>query len=292
MSASDTPPDVRADRSLLGLEQALKQLAQRAAVLECRQSPRDPCLIRKEGAHGQLMPDRVARDVFERMRRAGLVEGDAGSGLFRLSVKGREAVRRLKSAAGAPQTSKNAARGSSLINEDESPLAWLRRRQEKGGAAYICSGQFAAGERLRADFHVAQMTPRVTQSWDAVPATKSGRRSAPGVGVEMADHVLAARIRVERALSAVGPELSGVLIDVCCHLNGLEKTERAAGWPQRSAKVILSLALTRLARHYRIPLENEYAAGSCDRAPAKIRHWGTDDSRPSIDAETGCDDCM
>jgi len=81
---------------------------------------------------------------------------------------------------------------------------------------------------------------------------------------------------VRRALAAVGPELSGILIDVCCHLKGLEEAERAAGWPQRSGKVVLQLALTRLARHYGIGAP----APSPGTGAAHVRHWGSDDYRP------------
>jgi hypothetical protein len=68
-----------------------------------------------------------------------------------------------------------------------------------------------------------------------------------------------------------------VLIDVCGHLQGLEQVERAAGWPQRAGKVILQLALQRLARHYGIDRDVSTIG------PSRIRHWGADGYRPTLD---------
>jgi hypothetical protein len=93
---------------------------------------------------------------------------------------------------------------------------------------------------------------------------------------DLQDTIAASRERVRRALAAVGPELAGVLIDVCCHLKGIEEAERAAGWPQRAGKVVLQLALTRLARHYGI----SPAAGVSSTRAGAVRHWGADDYRP------------
>ena len=70
-----------------------------------------------------------------------------------------------------------------------------------------------------------------------------------------------------------------MLIDVCCHLKGLEEAERAAGWPQRSAKIVLQLALTSLARHY--GLETAPHAGG---KSGVVRHWGSGDYRPMFEA--------
>ncbi len=93
-----------------------------------------------------------------------------------------------------------------------------------------------------------------------------------------------AKDRVTRALKAVGPELAGVLIDVCCHMRGIEDAERRAGWPQRSGKVVLNLALTRLARHY--GFLRDPADVARETASSAVRHWGSDDYRPDLWART------
>ena len=72
-----------------------------------------------------------------------------------------------------------------------------------------------------------------------------------------------------RALDAVGPELSQVLVDICCELKGLEEPERSRDWPQRAGKVVLQLGLTRLARHYGLDVPSDLP-----RRRKGIRHWG------------------
>ncbi|WP_378775564.1 DUF6456 domain-containing protein [Methylopila musalis] len=134
-----------------------------------------------------------------------------------------------------------------LVDLDESPLAWLARRKGKDGRPLLGAHEVLAGERLRADFIRGQMTPRVTSNWSGAAG---GRRAGPGVGADLSDAALAARLRVSRALEAVGPELSGALLDVCCCLKGLEEVERERGWPARGGKLVLGLALASLARHY------------------------------------------
>lgn len=101
------------------------------------------------------------------------------------------------------------------------------------------------------------------------------------MGPDIKDSIIAARERVRRALSSVGPDLAGVLIDVCCYLKGLEASEKASGWPQRSGKIILQIALRQLARHYGLLRETSAAPTT----PVRVRHWGTSDYRPAINPD-------
>ena len=170
------------------------------------------------------------------------------------------------------------------VNMAESPLAWLARRKDKDGKAMISDAEFQAGERLRADFWFAHMTPSVTANWSLLLSGGGGRQSrSPDHGAEIQDHVDAARERVRRALQMAGPDLAGVLIDVCCHLKGIERSEQNLGLPRRAGRIVLQIALRQLARHYGL-LRDEGA-----HAPASVRvnHWGADNYRPRIDGDHG-----
>jgi len=133
------------------------------------------------------------------------------------------------------------------VNLAETPLGWLRCRKGADGKALISEAQFEAGERLRADFTAAQMTPRVTADW-SMPLDASHTNA--GDRMDVSERAIAARQRFYRAVDAVGPGLAEPLIDVCCYLNGIKDAERRMGWPQRSGKVVLAIALERLADHY------------------------------------------
>lgn len=165
-----------------------------------------------------------------------------------------------------------------VVDDAESPLAWLRRRRGRDGAGLIGDDEFQAGERLRVDFTRAGLMPTVTSNWSAgLPRT--GRGGGRGGVADLTDAALAARDRVRRALGAVGPELDGVLVDVCCFLKGLETVELERGWPGRSGKVVLRVALKRLAAHYGLG-----AVASGPERSRRLRHWGSPDYRPTAGA--------
>lgn len=194
---------------------------------------------------------------------AGLVER-GGKGRLVLSQAGRARLRRIASGEEdfAAQHRETGTRRIAIagaadeivtVNHAESPLAWLRRRRGRNGEPILDDGQFAAGERLRADHTHGAIVPGLRgMAWSALGSGAGGGsgRDPRGGLVELTDTTLAARARLERAMREVGPELAGVLIDVCCELKGLEQVERERRWPPRSAKVVLLLGLTRLARHY------------------------------------------
>ena len=162
-----------------------------------------------------------------------------------------------------------------LINRNESPVGQLARRCDRSGKPLLQPFQVAAAERLRADFERGQLQPAITANWSA---TVSPRRRSGGGGIaDLTDAALAARARIDRAVTEVGPEFSGILIDACCFLKGLETIERERLWPARSAKLVLQLALTALARHYGL---GETASGAV--RSKTIRGWGAQGYRPEI----------
>ena len=128
------------------------------------------------------------------------------------------------------------------VNIAESPLSWLRARN------LVDARQFEAGERLRADYEMASLGPRVTMCWNTGPAAK-GRRGAPA-GSDPTMAQIDAKRRFERAISDVGRGLSDVLWRIVCAGESLPGAEKAMGWPARSGRVVLTLALDRLADAY------------------------------------------
>lgn len=133
---------------------------------------------------------------------------------------------------------------SVTVNAAESPLGWLLSR------GLVTKRQFDAGERLRSDWERAQLAPRVTMSWDAAPVSRGrgGSSSEPDLTGAQID----AKRRFDDAIAAAGPGLADILWRVVCAGDGMRQAETALGWPARAGKVVLTLALDRVAAYYRI----------------------------------------
>ena len=132
-------------------------------------------------------------------------------------------------------------RRSVTVNLGESPLAWLHAH------GHLDDRLFAAGERLRADYERAQLAPGVTMRWEPVRIRgMGGARRAP------TERQLAARQRFDGAIAAAGKGLGDILWRVVCACETVPAAEKALQWPTRSGKLVLRLALDRVADFYRI----------------------------------------
>ena len=127
------------------------------------------------------------------------------------------------------------------VNLAESPIAWLYAR------GHLDDRLFDAGERLRADYERAKLAPSVTMRWDPVRVKSTG-----DTGLTAGERQIAAKARFDGAIDAAGPGLADVLWRVVCACETLPDAERALAWPARSGKLVLRLALDRVARFYRL----------------------------------------
>ncbi len=127
------------------------------------------------------------------------------------------------------------------VNLTESPLAWLHAR------GHLDDRLFGAGERLRADYERAQLAPSVTMRWDPVRV-----KTTDDAGLTPGEKQIAAKARFDLALAAAGRGLEDVLWRVVCAGEPVPDAERALAWPARSGKLVLKLALDRVADFYRV----------------------------------------
>ncbi len=152
----------------------------------------------------------------------------------------RELVERTVDSEGVPQPAGMRRGRMVTVNLAESPLGWLRSR------ALIDVRQFEAGERLRADYERASIAPSVTMRW--AERVDGGGHD----GLDPTSAQIAAKRRFDEALAAAGPGLADILWRVVCAGEGLPVAEKALQWPARAGRVVLTLALDRLAAHYGI----------------------------------------
>ena len=133
---------------------------------------------------------------------------------------------------------------SVTVNLAESPLGWLFAR------GHVTQRQLDAGERLRCDWERGQISQRVTMAWDAAPVSRGRGGSADALDLSGAQ--LDAKRRFEAAVAEAGPGLADILWRVVCAGEGMREAETALGWPARAGKLVLGIALDRVADYYRI----------------------------------------
>lgn len=130
---------------------------------------------------------------------------------------------------------------SVTVNLAESPLGWLHAH------GHLEDRLFDAGERLRADYERAQLAPGVTMRWEPVRI-----RSTSDRGLTPTERQIAARRRFDEAISHAGSGLADILWRVVCAGETIPLAEKALAWPARSGKLVLRIALERVADYYRV----------------------------------------
>ncbi|MCC5989285.1 MAG: IS1 family transposase [Pararhodobacter sp.] len=240
----------------------LRRLCEPGALLAVA-ADMERAVVLREGAGGTMrlaVLDRPVAEAFAlrdwiQCRKPGRVAQ------YEITTAGRAALRRLLAEAGetAPKAAlcgpEGAARVAGMQGEarprgqmGESPVTALARRRDRYGKPFLTPDLVAAAERLREDFEIAQIGPRLTQDWERFLTAGTSRAQKGASGAS--GGARAARERVGAALRELGPGLGDMALRCCCYLEGLEAAERHLGWSARSGKIVLRIALTRLKRHY------------------------------------------
>ncbi len=128
------------------------------------------------------------------------------------------------------------------VNLRENAIDWLHAR------GHLTDRQLAAGNRLRADFERGQLGAQTTMRWDNA-GSGGGRRAAPAAP-DLSANAIDAKQRFQGALDAAGPGLSDILWRIACEGQAMAEAEKGLGWPTRSGRLVLTLALDRVAGFY------------------------------------------
>ncbi|MEM6386374.1 MAG: DUF6456 domain-containing protein [Pseudomonadota bacterium] len=267
------PPDIINDAELRRVApRLLRRLNETGACLAIARDMENGVIVR-DGPDGQTLRTAVLeRSVAEAMALKDWISlaSDGRITRYRITSAGRIALKRFMAedeAARLDGTGTNDAFGDQhrewgerpeartgtkrrgiRYNAAESPLSALARRTDKDGKPFLSAELVAAGERLREDFELAQMGPRITQNWEKY--LTGGARAEYSSGSETGGGSETARNRVMTALTDLGPGLGDVVLRCCCFLEGMETVEKRMGWSARSGKIVLRIALLRLRAHY------------------------------------------
>lgn len=222
----------------------------------------------------------VPLQLVEAMRRRdwlalnadGYILSDAGLGWLKRALEGEHPFAEQHRETMRTETAVDDATPAVVtVNDAESPIARLRAEADARGKPLIDDTQYLAGERLRRDFTLGQLAPRLAV--DLTAPVVAGRRGAQHG--ELSDIALAARQRFSRAISALGPGLSDVAIDVCCHLKEPSSAESTQGWSDSAALTVLRIVLDRLAAHYGFVVQG---------TRPRVRAWRAPDEGADMDA--------
>lgn len=249
----DTPPaKLAADTA-----RVLRAMAEPGAVMAMADGMDMGVVVCERGDGATTRTATVGRDVAQAMALRDLIAADDPTARicrYRITSTGRAELRAI--VASAENSANGFAEGQARFDMGaaapvarptalaDSPIGMLARRKDKDGTPFLSRELVDAGERLREDFELAQMGPRMAQDWTQflTGGVHGGPRSSTTPNESGA--------RVADALADLGPGLGDVALRCCCYLEGMESIERRMGWSARSGKIVLRIALQRLKLHY------------------------------------------
>ncbi|ARE85438.1 DUF6456 domain-containing protein [Roseovarius mucosus] len=258
-------PELTENRLKSEARRVLRRLCEPGALLAVSADMDKAVVVRDTGSGQTLRTAVVEREVAEAMALKGWVacDGPGRIARYHITATGRNALSLMLAEA---ENQASGLRDGPFLSEQaashptpdasgrraryglvDSPLVALARRRDKDGSRFLTSDLVRAGERLREDFELAQMAPRVAQNWDHFLSHVDEHGSPV---VSRGYDAEAARLRVLAALRDLGPGLGDVVLRCCCYMEGLERAEKKMGWSARSGKIVLRIALQRLKRHY------------------------------------------
>ena len=272
------------DTFQLDTKRILRRLCETGSVLAIAKDM-DMAVVLRETSDGRATRTAVvAQEVAQAMALRGWIETESKGRIlrYRITAAGREEVKELIEKFPSPdaalpnhhfaeasavfETGQNLSDVSGTVPSTrsnrsryslaESPLTALSRRKDRGGTPFLSDDLVRCGERLREDFELAQMNTQASMNWEEVLTEyldhpQKVDTSTTGFAPDLA------KKRVIAALRDLGPGLSDVVLRCCCYLEGLESAEKHMGWSARSGKIVLRIALQRLARHYSMATRTE-----------------------------------
>ena len=234
----------------------LRRLCERGAVLAVAREMESAVVVREDEEGQSIRTGVVDRSVAQIMALQNWItckDPDARVVKYTITPEGKRATRELTAAEENKANVLSDARADNWntgVDRSvgtrymvaENPIMSLSRRKDKTGKPFISREQLAAGENLRQDFVLSDVTAHeLRQSHENLVVPQ---RNIP-------KGVAAARRRLKLAIDDLGPGLADVALECCCFQNGLEVTEKKMGWSSRSGKIVLRIALTRLIKHYK-----------------------------------------
>lgn len=244
----DTVPDQNVISS--EARRVLRRMSEPGACLAVAQGMEKAVVVRETGDGQTVRTAVIDTAIAEALALKGWIEAKVTGKVARYFIKpaGRVALRDLLLELNTPEAAPETDTRGMRYGVQETPLMMLARRRDKDGQVFLTPDLVHAGERLREDFELAQLT----SDSESALAELMGQPTAPTLA--QADVVGsgrdAARARLGAVMQELGPGLGDVVLRACCHLEGMETIEKRMGWAARSGKIVLRIGLQRLQRHY------------------------------------------